>query len=331
MAKKDINVVSSFCGKGLELEFNLLKSLLAERDCYTNGYHYCNVAGSTFVRADLNIYLEVLMPNVFSLSRENWLVPNSEWWNAANDRFLPQFTKVLCKTKDCERIWKQKLANDRPDRVTYTGFAVRDLYDPEVPREKKILHLAGESEFKNTEAVIEGWKKAVAQNDLQPFTLTVVTRQKKYRDMCEGVDRLTCHERVSDAELKTLLNSHMVHLMPSAYEGFGHSLHEGILCGGLMITTDAPPMSEFAGIQRDWSVQVSKTTPRSLAQLYEVTPDSVLDALRRMVSSINPPMSMAHLRFQAEEHLKKRSVAARAAALNEQANFKQKFLDLVGV
>lgn len=330
MAKKDINIVSSMVGKGLQLEYDLLKALLNERDCYVNGYHYTHVAGSTFVRADVDLFLEVVMPNVLSLSRENWLVPNSEWWHFANDRFLPQFTKVLCKTRDCERLWRQKLANDRPERVVYTGFDVRDLYDANVPREKKILHLSGESEFKNTEAVIEGWRKAVEQNDLQPFTLTVVTRQKKYRDMCEGLDRTTCLERVPDDELKQVMNSHLIHLMPSKYEGFGHSLHEGLLCGALMITTAAPPMNEFAGVQTEFGVRVVKTSPRSLATLHEVSADGVFDSLKRATLAMSPAAALPHLWAQAEERMRQRLAAVRPAALAERDAFRQKFLELIG-
>ena len=95
------------------------------------GIHYCNWANSTLVRADVNIFLEVIHPLAFSLSRENWLVPNSEWWDPRNDQFLPHFTKVLCKTRDCHRIWSAKVG---ADRCVYTGFLTRDLYRPDVPR-----------------------------------------------------------------------------------------------------------------------------------------------------------------------------------------------------
>jgi hypothetical protein len=57
MAKKDINVISSMVGKGLEREFILLKDFLAAHDCYLNGIHYTNWNGASLVRADINIFL----------------------------------------------------------------------------------------------------------------------------------------------------------------------------------------------------------------------------------------------------------------------------------
>lgn len=346
MAKKDVNVISSFVGKGLEREAILIQDLLKEHDVYTNFYHYTNIANSQYVRADCSIFLEVVMPNALSLSRENWLLPNSEWWNPANDRFLPQFTKILCKTRDCERIWKEKLKNDQPERVIYTGFECRDLHDGLIERENRFLHVAGESEHKNTEAVIEAWRRANWTTKVMP--LTVVTRQKKYQDLCVGVESITCvKDKIGDDELKRLMNSHRFHLMPCQYEGFGHALHEGAMCGALMLTTAAPPMSEFAGIQSDWSVRSTNSSVRSLATMHFVTPQDVQVAVEKPLlfvarlseeqarkeqalkqSAIYQPMVSIE---RIEGEFSRRSQEARQAALADREGFRQKFLELLNV
>ncbi|MHB8666764.1 MAG: glycosyltransferase [Burkholderiales bacterium] len=318
MAVKDINIVSSFCGKGLEREFLLLKDLLSQHNCYVNGYHYTNIANSNFVRADINIFLEVVMSPVLHLSRENWMFSNPEWWNPINDRFLSHFTKFCCKTMDCYRIWCQKVG---AAKCVYTGFEARDLYRPDIPRENRFLHVAGESEFKNTEAVINAWK--TGNWGLKPFPLTVVTRQKKYQDMCnlgQGNSQITCIPRASEEELVQLMNSHRFHLLPSAYEGFGHALQEGLGCGALMITTDAPPMSEFPGIQQEWKVPVVGRSSRSLAQLNMVNFSGVLVAACKAVALSNNLVE-----------IERRSKLAREAFLSAREAFRQKFLSLVGV
>ena len=321
MAKRDCNVVTSLCGKGLEREYLLLKDILNAHDVYVNVYHYTNYAGSNFVRADINIFLEVVMPNVFNLSRENWLFPNCEWWNAINDQFLSRFTKVCCKTMDCYRIWAGDGASTGkvgPYKAIYTGFEARDLYHPEIPRENRFLHLAGQSEFKNTEAVIEAWRTGGWNQ--KPFPLTLVTSQKKYQDLCEGVEGITCIPRASEDELVKLMNSHRFHILPSAYEGFGHALNEGIGCGALVITTAAPPMSEFDGIQADWLVPVSGYTVRALARLSQVPAWGVQAACSKAVEVSDRPVE-----------LENRSRAAREAFLKSREFFRQKLLSLVGV
>jgi glycosyltransferase involved in cell wall biosynthesis len=320
VAKKDVNIITSLVGKGLEREYLLLKDLLAAHDCYTVGIHYTNWANATLVRADINIFLEVVNPLAFSLSRENWLFPNSEWWDARNDQFLPRFTKICCKTRDCERIWRSKLAADRPERVVYTGFEARDMHDPSVARENRFLHVAGESEFKNTEAVIEAWKRENWSN--KPLPITVITRQKKYQDLCGGVRDLTCiGDKIPDDELKKLMNSHRFHLLPSAYEGFGHALHEAPGCGALVLTTAAPPMNEIAGIVPEWCVKTSQRTNRSLAVLHQATWIDVQLACNKASQACD---SRAH-EFEARQN------SARTAFLCDRESFRQKFIQMVGV
>jgi glycosyltransferase involved in cell wall biosynthesis len=315
MAKKDVNIVSSFVGKGLEREFLLLKDLLAAHDCYTVGIHYTNPANATLVRADINLYLEVILPNVFNLSRENWMFSNPEWWNPINDRFLPQFNRFCCKTMDCYRIWCQKVDSAK---CVYTGFESRDLYRPDIPRENRFLHVAGGSEFKNTEAVIMAWK--TGNWGMKPYPLTVVTGQKRYQDLCIGAERITCIPRATEEELVQLMNSHRFHVLPSAYEGYGHALQEGLGCGALMITTDAPPMSEFAGIQADWKVPIVGRYQRSLAQLNQVHFSGVMGAACKAIVVSSNVVEM-----------ERRSRLAREAFLSSREAFRTKFLALVGV
>jgi glycosyltransferase involved in cell wall biosynthesis len=315
MTKKDINIVSSMVGKGLEREYLLLRELLLAHDCYTVGLHYTDYANATLVRADVNMFLEVVMPNVFSLSRENWLFPNCEWWAPINDRFLPQFTKICCKTMDCYRIWCQKVG---AGKCVYTGFEARDLYRPEVPRENKFLHIAGESEFKNTEAVIAAWKSG--NWGIKPLPLTIVTRQKRYQDLAANIKGVTFISRASEDELVQLMNSHRFHLLPSAYEGFGHALNEGIGCGALVLTTDAPPMSEFAGIMGDWRVPCVGKSLRSLAQLAMINFGGVIVAAQKAISaSIN------------QDFIENKSRAARQAFLDSREAFRRRILSLLGV
>jgi glycosyltransferase involved in cell wall biosynthesis len=270
------------------------------------------------MRSDLVICLEVVMPNALHLAHERWLFPNSEWWNPVNDRFLPMFTRVLCKTQDCLRIWQKKVA---PEKCRYTGFEARDLYRSEIEKQNKFLHVAGESEFKNTEAVIECWRgKGLTDNIPYHPQLTVVTKQKKYQNMCQDVPDVTCVTRVSEEDLVDLMNSHRFHLLPSAYEGFGHAIHEGIGCGAIMITTAAPPMNEFSGVVKEWGIPAVKKTPRSLAQLCEVTSEGIEHGVRRAILASSNSTLLDSLSRQ-----------ARQAFLDDRDRFRNEILGLVGV
>ena len=126
--KKDINIVTSLVGAGLEREYLLLREFLMSHGHYVVGMHYTNI-NAPMVRADITIFLEVVMPQALNLARENWLVPNCEWWDSKNDQFLPRFSRIICKTKDCYDIWCNKVG---PQKCIYTSFEARDIYHPSI-------------------------------------------------------------------------------------------------------------------------------------------------------------------------------------------------------
>lgn len=324
----DFNICTSLVGKGLEREYLLLRDLLMSHGHYVVGYHYTNINAS-FVRADVNIFMEVVLPPLLNLSRENWFLPNSEWFHSINEQYIPRFTKILCKTRDCYDIWSRKVG---AEKCVYTGFESRDLYRPDITKEVKFLHVAGESEFKNTEAVIRAWRTTDGRN-LPP--LTVVTRHKKFWDLCEDAPgkNITCiRERISDEQVIELMNSHMFHVMPSMYEGFGHALHEAVGVGAMVLTTDAPPMRDVNGIMRECLIPVVKRTPRCLATLNEVSPQGVIDAVRRALNikaSDQQWDCFGHKVPDEKRPWLNRAPLARQAFLNDRDYFRKTFMGLV--
>jgi glycosyltransferase involved in cell wall biosynthesis len=273
------------------------------------------------IRSDITIFMEVVMPQALSLSRENWLIPNSEWWNPLNDRFLPQFTKILCKTKDCYDIWCQKVG---ASKCVYTSYEARDIYQPDIAREVKFLHVAGKSEYKNTDAVLRAWRMTHLQHISALPHLTVVARapifDEHFREDTPFPDNnVTYVPRATDEEIIQWMNSHRFHIIPSMYEGFGHVIHEALGCGGLVLTTDAPPMNTYEGVLRECIIPVCTRTPRMLAQLNMVAPQAVNESVRKALNLFWTQPDMAA----------ERSQQARAAFLANREFFRAKIMELV--
>lgn len=264
-------IVTSLVGAGLEQEARILKNFLESHGVATTLLHYTDM--STYVSpVDAMFSLEVVMPRSLGLAKKNYLFPNSEWWLPHNDQYLPRFDKILCKTQDCFEIWSRKVGMSR---CAYTGFESRDLYDPSIVREPNFLHIAGKSEQKGTQAVLDCWYQ---YSDLPP--LTIVCSNPKFRKVIvpEQGSPVKWFDKRTDAEMKILMNIHQYHIAPSEYEGYGHTIHEGLGCDAHVITTMGA------------STQVPGTSPvgifpckleqRYLATLCKVNGSGVYAAIR---------------------------------------------------
>lgn len=252
---KTFNLITNLNnGAGLQRDYEILRALLEGLGHTVYGHDYRDLTMPRHV--DINIYFEVLAPHTFGRAKEDWFFPNSEWYFPNWDLCINRFIHVLCKTQDCLEIWKKKVGN----RAEYVGFESLDFFQPQVPRQLRFLHLAGRSMTKNTEAVVAAWR-----NHKLLYPLTVVA----YPSQLTG------------DEVVRFMNEHTFHVMPSLYEGFGHVIHEALGTGGIVITTDAPPMRDFPGVPKELLVPVARSIPARAARHYIVDPLHVADAVHR--------------------------------------------------
>jgi hypothetical protein len=243
------NIITNMNGVGLEQDAVMLRHELESRGHQVACLQFADVGRYATCRADMNIFLEVVVEQFYGLAPVQWLVVNPEWtypmWN------LTPFRYVLAKTIDAATIFSKKVNG----KCRYIGWKARDLYRPDVKRERKFLHVCGKSKFKNTEAVKRGCQLAGVE-------CTVVG---------DG------YVRLQDEDLAALFNSHQYFLCPSAYEGFGMALHEALSCGACVITTDAPPMNE---IEPAMLIHSCQSAPHNLGTLHTVNAEDVASAVK---------------------------------------------------
>jgi len=258
------NIISNISnGVGLQRDYELLRRLLELHGSQVSGVDF---RAPSAPRADVNIFLEVVTPAMLGAARESWIVPNSEWWHSRWDSSMPAIRRVLCKTRDCLKIWSQKA----PGKATYIGWEAEDIYRPEVERKNAFLHMVGKSQTKGTAAVIEAWEKFKL-----PYPLTVVSARTGAR-VVGNVRYLPWMPR-EDA-IKTI-NEHRFFLMPSEYEGFGQSLYEAAGCGGIILTTNAAPMNEIPALIPECQISVSSQGQMKAANISRVSTDGVVKAV----------------------------------------------------
>jgi hypothetical protein len=308
--KKTINIITNINnGAGLQKDAELFSALLEKQGHKWRMIAYDRPHQGISYPADINIFMEVMVPYLMNQAPVNWLMPNSEWWDAnVGECALPRINLVLCKTHDCESIWGKKLG-----RTYYTGFEAADLNDntPVLNKELAFLHLAGNSGTKNTQAVIDCWRQHAP-----PYPIAIVSRDPAIRVLCHGVKNVTYHQRLADSHVATHINQTRFHLMPSEYEGYGQGMHEALGCGGIVITTKAPPMIEFPGVPKELMIPPSGSFPRRVAMCHSVSSDGVRDAVEKAVA-LSP------------DELVKLSIMARAGFESEREAFRQRIATLL--
>jgi hypothetical protein len=225
-------------GAGLEVDCQLIKEVLLKL-----GHQVCEVHfqrdHQTVPKADVNLWVEIIVPPFSHASSQNWIFPNPEWFAPSWLTVMKQygFQKIFCKTRDCYRIFNRYFSSKE---LVFTGFFSKDLYDKSIKKRTAFLHAAGKSTTKNTQACIDCWNQGAINVPL--IVISDLYSERRHGNPTGNIEYLT---RVSPDRLKTLMNECEFHLMPSGYEGYGHSLHEGMGCKGIVLTLGVAPMLEF--------------------------------------------------------------------------------------
>jgi len=231
-----IALISRDNGAGLSTDMGLLS------DFFTSTGHKVNTVDWRANRmdpCDIAFFLELFNPRLTRYARHTVGIFNLEWFDNRWWRYLRVFKQLWAKSREAEEVYRSLGLHN----VHYTGFLSRQIHDPAVPRELRVLHVAGHSKLKNTETVLELWRShggALAPRQLPP--LTVVASW----DVGPVPDGVTVLGRIPQDELYRLMNSHQIHLCPSRAEGWGHYITEGLSTGALVVTTDRSPMNEHS-------------------------------------------------------------------------------------
>src|SRR5882672_8394134 len=114
-----ILIATNINGKGLEVDYRLLRELLEEWGHIVVGHQYDIPLPETEVTPfDLGIWLEVINEHLVPAASRWIIFPNPEWTKPEFVRPIQRICeKVLAKTRDGERALKEVFSH-----VQYVGF-----------------------------------------------------------------------------------------------------------------------------------------------------------------------------------------------------------------
>lgn len=257
--------------------------------------------------AHRNIHLERAFPLWNSAGEENVLIPNQERFPRRHIGRLRHVDLVLAKTRHAEAIFS-KLGV----KTAYLGFTSQDSFDPSVTRDwSRFFHLSGGSTLKGTSDLVALW----ARHPEWPELVLIQKAENAPRHVPANV---TLHSGyVDEATLRNLQNSCGIHLCPSLSEGWGHHIVEGLSCGAVVLTTDAPPMNEHVSADFGILVPFTRSEPRHLGTNYFVDVGAMEAAIEDLIHRpVDEKRAMGE--------------AARARYLDIDAGFRQRVAALLG-
>lgn len=222
---------------------------------------------------DLSIHLQSPVLARLGRAKETWLVPNQEWFRHAWKVYLPLYDNVKCKTREAERVFSHLHRH-----VEFLGFsgsyaASNNLNGPaDTDFTLFFLHVAGRNLRKGTGELIELW----GAHPSWPVLRVVTDYPDHFGPFPSNV---AAFSGVPSPLLSCWRRQAVAVVAPSHVEGFGHSVLEPLAEGGLVITTDAPPMNELVDSSRGILVAATKTEPVLLGQSYRVVPAALEKAV----------------------------------------------------
>ncbi|MGC8119088.1 glycosyltransferase [Marinobacter sp. VGCF2001] len=233
-------------------------------------------------RADLVIHLENLWISQLAAGRRHWLIPNQEWFIESRGPYLSFINRILCKTHHAVSIFSALHSDTR-----YLGFTGGEI-GARTGLERKdyclALHVAGNSQFKGTQRVIECWQKHPDWPEL------VIVSQ--HQDTSSAAN-IRIEKSLTNTELNTLWAQAGFAVLPSEVEGYGQVLAESMANGCITITTDAPPMNELVGEDRGILAEVERKLTFRLGTRYLVSEQALEQSIQAAIDQ--PPATLAHM------------------------------------
>ncbi len=242
--------------------------------------------------ADTLIHLERIRGLWLNAADRHWLFPNQEFFRKWYVHRLRYVDRIFAKTRHAEEIFSRY----KPPCI-HTGFTSRDRKLASVDKRwKRFLHAAGNSKHKGTEMVVDLWSR----HPEWPELVLVQSEKKAPSSVPSNITLMRGY--IDDAQMQHIQNSCGIHLCPSRAEGWGHYILEGMSCGAVVVTTNAPPMTELVGPGEGLVIPWRQSRPENLGYEYFADPDAlesiIVDLLGRSEESLAGIARSARRKFE---------------------------------
>lgn len=232
---KSANIIGVQNGSGLEMDYLIIKHRLLLME--VSDVRFIDINQGWAEKADANIFLEVFNPDYMPFGNKNFMFPNQEYFLSRWIPYLHEFDGIFCKTKHAFEIFSNLQA-----KAFYTSFTSLLYPQATIKKTFTVAHVMGRSPTKGTIVLIDFWSKH-KQLPLLDVYFHGGSHMKNLPS-CENI-RFIGPKRLDLSEMGRVYSSYWFFMCPSPFEGFGHYINQAMGHGGIVLTTDAPPMNEM--------------------------------------------------------------------------------------
>lgn len=231
--------------------------------------------------AEVNFFIEVITPSLFTYAAKNIWIPNPEWTYKTWEPYAKMVDEIWVKTHEAEKTFA-----DWGVQTRYIGWTSIDKVQPEKKNYHKAIVPAGKNIWRNPKPIIQAYMRLFQQRPEMykalpelhivhdPNAIQLPPIPEPYQG------KIKLHSEVlKEKEYDELLQECGLCICMSAAEGFGHAVNEAMSTGSIVMLS---PIDAFRELADDaiW-VSNSKMTPhpQCLGNLEDVDVESLVDAL----------------------------------------------------
>ena len=277
-----INIVSTHRNQtGLSQDADLLQGIWFSADDTVKFRRILN-AQPECPEAEMNVFLEVLNPSLFTYAARNVLIPNPEWTYKTWIPYLASLDEIWCKTQEAVEIFK-----DLHPNVKYIGWTSIAKGIPEKKNFHKALVLTGKNIYRHPQLIVDAYALAVAKDMKLPELHIVYDGTRLRVDVPEVLSsKIVLHSStLKQGEYDLLVQECGLAICCSGAEGFGHAVNEAASTGSVLLLNDILPFKDF-GYETVW-VKTEQTVPHPecLGVICKTTPEAVVAGLEEYAAT----------------------------------------------
>ena len=238
-------------------------------------------------QAELNFFVEVINPSLFSYAAKNIWIPNPEWTCKTWEPYAKMVDAVWVKTHEAEKLFAEWGVE-----TTYVGWTSIDKVMPEKKNYWKAIVPVGKNLWRNPKPIVQAYMR-IQQTDPSSFkTLPEVhvvysPQHIKLPPIPESVaSKFVMHAEVmKEADYDALLQECGLCICMSAAEGFGHAVNEAMSAGCVLMLSPIEPFRELSPHAMWVSNAKVVPHPQCMGNLEDIDVGSLVEALQTYMST----------------------------------------------